>query len=126
MSKFEGNAITWFEIPVTDMDRARGFYENVLSSKLIPYPGGAPCFIFPTKDSGVAGCIVQRPQSKPTADGTIVFLNADGQLNAAVDRATSAGSKVLVPRTEIPGGFGFFACITDSEGNHVGLHSRGD
>ena len=126
MSKFESNAITWFEIPVTDMDRARGFYENLLSSSLIPYPGGAPCFIFPTKDSGVAGCIVQRPQSKPAADGTIIFLNADGQLNAAVDRATSSGSKVLVPRTEIPGGFGFFACITDSEGNHVGLHSRGN
>ncbi|HZQ41802.1 MAG TPA: VOC family protein [Acidobacteriaceae bacterium] len=125
MSKFETNAITWFEIPVSDIDRARGFYENVLDSKLMPYPG-EPCFIFPTKDNGVAGCIVQRSQSKPAADGTIVFLNADGQLNAAVDRAKSAGSKVLVPRTEIPGGFGFFACILDSEGNHVGLHSRGE
>jgi predicted enzyme related to lactoylglutathione lyase len=30
---------------------------------------------------------------------------------------------VLVPRTEIPGGFGYFACLQDSEGNHVGLHS---
>jgi len=126
MSKFEANAITWFEIPVNDIERARGFYENVLSSKLIPYPGGAPCFIFPTKDSGVAGCIVQRNDLKPAADGTIIFLNADGQLNAAVDRAKTSGSKVLVPRTEIPGGFGFFACITDSEGNHVGLHSPGD
>ena len=125
MSKFEANAVTWFEIPVNDIDRARGFYENLLSSKLLPYPG-EPCFIFPTKDSGVAGCIVQREQDKPAADGTIVFLNADGQLNAAVDRAKTSGSKVLTPRTEIPGGFGFYACITDSEGNHVGLHSRGD
>ena len=126
MSKFETNAITWFEIPVNDIKRARGFYENLLSSQLIPYPGGAPCFIFPTKDSGVAGCIVQRNDFKPAADGTIIFLNADGQLNDAVDRAKTAGSKVLVPRTEIPGGFGFFACIMDSEGNHVGLHSRAD
>lgn len=126
MSKFETNAITWFEIPVSDIDRARGFYEDLLSSKLIPYPGGDPCFIFPTKESGVAGCIVQRPGMKPAADGTIIFLNADGQLNAAVERATSAGSKVLVPRTQIPGGFGFFAVITDSESNHVGLHSRAD
>jgi len=125
MSKFEANAITWFEIPVNDIDRARGFYENLLSSKLIPYPG-EPCFIFPTKDSGVAGCIVQRNKMKPAAEGTIIFLNADGQLNAAVDRAKVVGSKVLVPRTEIPGGFGFYACITDSEGNHVGLHSRGE
>ncbi len=99
MSKFETNAITWFEIPVSDIDRARGFYENILASKLIPYPGNEPSFIFPTKESGVAGCIVHRPQQKPAADGTIVFLNADGQLNAAVDRAKSVGSKVLVPRT---------------------------
>ena len=106
MSKFEANAITWFEIPVNDIERARGFYENLLSSKLMPYPGEA-CFIFPTKDSGVAGCIVQRDEMKPAAEGTIIFLNADGQLNAAVDRAKSSGSKVLVPRTEIPGGFGF-------------------
>lgn len=126
MSKFENNAVTWFEIPVSDMDRARGFYENVLASKLIPYPGGEPCFIFPTQQNGVAGCIVQRAEMKPAAEGTIIFLNADGKLNAAVERAKSTGSKVLVPRTEIPGGFGFFACITDSEGNHVGLHSRGD
>lgn len=126
MSKFEANAITWFEIPTTDIDRARSFYENILGAKLIPYPGNEPCFIFPTKESGVAGCIVQRPQQKPVADGTLIYLNADGQLNAAVDRAQSSGSKVLVPRTEIPGGFGFFACITDPEGNHVGLHSRGE
>lgn len=126
MSKFETNAITWFEIPVSDIDRARGFYENLLESKLIPYPGDEPTFIFPAKQNGVAGCIVERPQQKPVADGTLIYLNADGQLNAAVDRATSVGSTVLVPRTEIPGGFGFYACITDSEGNHVGLHSRGD
>lgn len=125
MSKFEANAITWFEISVTDIDRARGFYENLLDNKLVPYPGES-CFIFPTKEGGVAGCIVSRPQSKPSADGTIIFLNADGQLNAAVKRAQDAGSKLLVPRTEIPGGHGFFACITDSEGNHVGLHSRGN
>lgn len=126
MSKFEANAITWFEIPVTDIKRARAFYENLLATQLTPYPGGAPCFIFPTQENGVAGCIVQRAASKPAADGTIVFLNANGQLNAAAERAQAAGSKVLIPRTEIPGGFGFFAVILDSEGNHVGLHSLGN
>ena len=53
MSKFEANAITWFEIPVSDIDRARGFYEKLLSSQDDSVSGGEPCFIFPTKDSGV-------------------------------------------------------------------------
>jgi hypothetical protein len=124
MSKFEGNAITWFEIPVTNLKRARAFYENLLATQLTPY--GEPCFIFPAKDAGVAGCIVSRPQSKPSSDGTIIFLNADGQLNDAVKRAQNNGSTVIVPRTEIPGGHGFFAVVADSEGNHIGLHSQGN
>jgi uncharacterized protein len=126
MSKFETNAVTWFEIPVANFERATKFYETVLDAKLLPYPGGAPCSIFPLKDGGVSGCIVQREEHKPSADGTVVFLNADGKLDASLDRATKLGATVLVPRTEIPGGFGFFACLRDSEGNQVGLHSRQD
>ncbi|HEY5381384.1 MAG TPA: VOC family protein [Acidobacteriaceae bacterium] len=126
MNKFEANSITWFEIPTTDIERARAFYENVLDRKLVPYPGGAPCFIFPAKEGAATGCIVTRPDLKPAAEGTIIFLNADGQLNDAIQRAQTAGAKLLVPRTEVPGGFGFFAVVSDTEGNHVGLHSRGN
>jgi predicted enzyme related to lactoylglutathione lyase len=123
MSKFEANAITWFEIPVSDIDRARGFYENILTTKLIPYESS---FLFPVKDGGVGGSITSRTQQKPVTDGTLVFLNADGHLDTSVERAQIVGSRVIVPRTEIPGGHGFFAVITDSEGNHIGLHSRGE
>ena len=124
MSKFNGNAITWFEIPTTDFSRASGFYESLLATKLSPYPGPEPCSMFPSDDSGVGGCIVLRPQHKPAADGTLVYLNVDGALDATLDRARTLNSTILVPRTQIPGGFGFYACITDSEGNHIGLHSR--
>jgi len=124
MSKFNGNAITWFEVPTTDIARATSFYESLLAQKLNPYPGPEPCSIFPAAESGVAGCIVQRAQMKPSTDGTMVYLNVDGQLDATLDRAKELNSNILVPRTEIPGGYGFFACITDSEGNHIGLHSR--
>lgn len=126
MSKFDANAITWFEIPTTDIGRARCFYERVLGRNLFPYPGARDCFMFPVVNGGVGGCLTSRPDKKPTTDGTVIFLNVDGQLNATVERAQNSGSKLLVPRTEIPGGFGFFACITDSEGNHIGLHSRGN
>ena len=124
MSKFNGNAITWFEIPTADFQRATKFYEEVLDINLQPWPGPEPCSIFPAKEGGVAGCIVQREKMKPSADGALVYLNVDGQLDATLERASELKSNILVPRTEIPGGFGFFACITDSEGNHIGLHSR--
>ncbi len=124
MSKFETNAVTWFEIPVADFNRATNFYETLLDAKLLPYPGGEPCSIFPLKEGGVSGCIVQRAQQKPSTDGTLVYLNADGKLDASLKRAEKLGAPILVPRTEIPGGFGFYACLQDSEGNQVGLHSK--
>lgn len=121
MSKFANNAITWFEIPTTDLERATKFYETVLDVQLIPY--GDASKVFPRGEEGVSGCLVYREVSKPSTDGTTVFLNADGKLDVSVKRAEEMGAKITVPRTEIPGGFGFFACLIDSEGNHVGLHS---
>ena len=124
MSKFENNAVTWFEIPTTDFARATNFYETVLDAQLIPDPGGAPCSIFPHQDGGVSGCIVQSPNHKPSSEGAVVYLNADGKLDASLKRAEKLGVNILVPRTEIPGGFGYYACLQDSEGNQVGLHSK--
>ena len=80
--------------------------------------------MFPVGQSGVGGCIVYRPQQKPAAEGTLVYLNVDGALDTVLERAEKLGSTVLVPRTEIPGGYGYYACITDSENTHIGLHSR--
>jgi len=123
MSKFETNAVTWFEIPTTNFERATQFYEAVLDVKLRAFPGPEPCNMFPIQDGGVGGCIVHRALQKPTADGALVYLNAEGKLDASLKRAEKLGATVLVPRTEIPGGFGYYACLQDSEGNHVGLHS---
>ncbi len=124
MSKFEANAVTWFEIPTADFQRATKFYEEVLDISFLPFPGGEPCNMFPAAEGGIRGCIVHRPQSKPASDGTTVYLNADGKMDASIKRAQKLGAKITVPRTEIPGGFGYFACLLDSEGNHVGLHTR--
>ena len=112
MSKFEANAITWFEIPV---ERHRTC-PRILRERSVVQADSIPrrraLLHLPNQGQRRRRLHRPAPQSKPAADGTIIFLNADGQLNAAVDRAKTTGSKVLVPRTEIPGGFGFFACIT--------------
>jgi hypothetical protein len=124
MSKFNGNAITWFEIPTTNIDRAVSFYEALLAKKLQTYPGNEPYFMFPSDENGVGGALVQRPHQQPTADGTMVFLNVDGQLDAILTRAHQIEGAVLLPKTQIPGPNTYYACIRDSEGNHIGLHSR--
>jgi len=124
MSKFDCNAITWFEIPTADIARAQQWYEHVLDLTLQPLPNGEPGAFFPVQESGVAGALVQRTDAKPASHGTKVFLNADGKMDASLKRAEKLGARITVPRTEIAGGFGYFACLIDSEGNHIGLHTR--
>jgi hypothetical protein len=53
----------------------------------------------------------------------MVYLNCNGILDQALSRVSAAGGLVLLPKTEIPGGHGYMACLRDTEGNHVGLHS---
>ncbi|MDE1154363.1 MAG: VOC family protein [Acidobacteriaceae bacterium] len=123
MSLFEHNAVTWFEIPTADFERATKFYEAVLDIEFKSSPGEDSCNIFPA-GGGVAGCLIYRPGSKPSPDGARVFLNVDGKLDASIRRAQRLGATITVPRTYVPGGKSVYACFLDSEGNHVGLHSR--
>jgi predicted enzyme related to lactoylglutathione lyase len=61
----------------------------------------------------------------PNACGAFVYLNCDSGLAAALDRI-HAGKRgeLIVPITKVPGGFGSFAVIRDSQGNHVELHQH--
>jgi predicted enzyme related to lactoylglutathione lyase len=54
----------------------------------------------------------------------LIYLNADGVLDAAVTRVPKIGGSVLVPVTVIPGGFGRYAVLRDTEGNRIALHEH--
>lgn len=118
------NAVTWFEIPAADFDRAVNFYEALLDIKLHReiFGGTQPNGIFPSQD-GVSGAVAHVPYAKPGADGAVVYLNVSSA--AAFDRALaqveSLGGQVVHPKTDI-GPMGHFALIRDTEGNRVGLH----
>jgi predicted enzyme related to lactoylglutathione lyase len=120
-------SIHWFEIPCEDLDRATAFYETVLDAKLRKVTLGTPMALFPSGNGGTGGTLVQRSvegvRQRAGAAGTMVYLNCNGRLDEAIESVSKAGGLMLLPKTEIEGGFGYFACLRDSEGNHVGLHS---
>jgi hypothetical protein len=122
-TKVKQNSISWFEIPTADLDRATAFYETVLGTKLRREVFGYPLAMFPASREGVTGALVFDTKRKPGPAGTVVYLNCDGELDAAAGRVSAAGGELVVPVTMVPGGFGRFATIRDSEGNHVNLHS---
>ena len=115
--------IHWFEIPCADLDRAATFYETLLETKLQRSTMNGSMAIFPHGDAGPGGTLVKRTLRKPGRFGTMVYLNCNGRLDEVIGRVSSAGGLVLMPKTEIEGGYGYYACMRDSEGNHVGLHS---
>ena len=117
------NAMSWFEIPVRDIDRAARCYETLLDRKLRREVfGGLPYGVFPFEPPGISGAIVQDPRRTPGA-ATVVYLDADGDLDGILSRAPRANATVLLPKTEI-GKDGFIAILVDSEGNHVGFNSE--
>jgi predicted enzyme related to lactoylglutathione lyase len=54
-----------------------------------------------------------------------VYLNANPDLQAVLDRVEDAGGTILMPKTAIGLDAGYFALISDTEGNTIGLHSIG-
>lgn len=118
------NAITWFEIPVTDMSRASRFYAQVLDKPLEKQSFGPhELMVFPYQQPGVGGCLMSYKPLQPGATGTVVYLAVSDTLNAALNRVTQAGGEVALGRTELPGDIGYYAHIIDTEGNRVGLHA---
>ncbi|MEW6704911.1 MAG: VOC family protein [Pseudomonadota bacterium] len=125
MSQAPQNALNWFEIPTRNLDRAEAFYGQVLDKPLRRETmGSAQMVMFPSSQEGVGGCLFAGPDAlEPSAQGTVVYLNAEPSLNAALARVEKAGGKVVVPRTELPDGMGAFALFLDLDGNRVGLHA---
>jgi predicted enzyme related to lactoylglutathione lyase len=117
------NALTWFEIPAQDFERAVNFYEKLLQISLNRQDfGGMPNAMFPYKD-GVGGAIAQVPYAKSGSDGTIVYLNVPSLelLDSALAQVEALGGAVVMPKTFI-GDPGHMALIRDTEGNRVGLN----
>jgi predicted enzyme related to lactoylglutathione lyase len=81
--------------------------------------------VFPYEaETGVGGAILAGPTAPaPASGGTLIYLDASPSLDTALARAVKAGGKVALPRQALPPGLGFFAHITDLDGNRIGLHA---
>lgn len=119
-------AIHWFEIPVTDLDRAQAFYEAVLAAPLRREPMGPTTLaVLPYTEPAIGGALMAgAPGAAPSANGTLVYLNVNPSLDAALARALAAGGQLLVPRVDLPDGMGSFVHLLDVEGNRIGLHAQ--
>ena len=121
------NAINWFEIPVSDFERAQKFYSELFDYEMPSNQmGDALMGFFPSKqeEGAVGGAIVKGEGYEPGGSGPIVYLNGGEDLQVMLDRVVPAGGKIQVTKTFITKEIGYFAFFHDTEGNRVALHSR--
>jgi predicted enzyme related to lactoylglutathione lyase len=120
------NAISWFEIPVENFERAKNFYEAVFQADMpVMEMGEAISAFFPADlQEGIGGCIIKTDGHEPNTNGVLVYLNGGDDLDVPLSRVEAAGGKIILPKTSI-GENGFMAYFLDTEGNRVAFHSRG-
>ena len=106
--------------PVTDIKRARAFYEGILGLKPTMESAGG---LWVEYDVGPAtigiGCYGEA--WKPSPDGTCVGFEVDN-LDAEVARLKSKGVAVSMDIMDTP--VCRFAMIRDPDGNRILLHKR--
>jgi uncharacterized protein len=120
------NAINWFEIPATDIPRAKKFYEQIfeITMEEMEMPGMKyAMFPFNPMKGNVSGGLAQSPMHTPGMTGSIIYLNANPDLQQVLNRIEKAGGKITMPKTAI-GQNGFMAFFNDTEGNNMALHSN--
>jgi hypothetical protein len=124
----EANMVGWFEIPVTNMDRAKKFYESVFNVKIEVQNFNdllMGWFPFAEGKMGASGSLVKQAdfyQPSKTAGPLLYFSSKDVQ--EQVDRIEKAGGKILQTKKLISKDVGYMALFIDSEGNRIALHSR--
>ena len=121
------NAINWFEIPVTNYERAKQFYSTVMGSEIIDHHMPEQnvkygMFAHDNENSGVGGGLIEGEGQTPTSHGPTIYLNGGDNLAIPLSKVEEAGGKVIMPKTNI-GENGFMAQFMDTEGNRIALHS---
>ena len=115
-------AMTYFEIPVTDMNRAVQFYTYVFGVSLTrEVVDGYDMALFPPAEDGwgASGALAKGDVYVPSKTGAILYFRV-ASIDDILARATAAGADILYPKKDI-GDLGYVAEIEDSEGNRIAL-----
>ncbi len=122
------NPVSFFEIYVDNIERAKKFYESIfgvsLEKMVDPTDSTVDMWSFPSDFSqhGASGAIVRKENCSAGKNSTIVYFSCE---DCAVEESKieSAGGKIEQSKFSI-GEYGFCVLVVDTEGNIFGLHSQ--
>lgn len=117
--------VVHFEIPCDDMERAKRFYSDIFGWQLIDVPGMDYTLArtvecdkenMPLESGAINGGIMKRDG---TAKSPVLVIEVD-DVDDHVKKVENAGGKLVMPKMPI-GDMGFYARVSDPEGNVIGL-----
>ena len=120
------NLVAWFEIPVSDMDRAKQFYDKVFDINIqIQDFGGVLMGWFPGQGDipGASGSLVKQETYIPSQEGTLVYFHCEDLANE-LGRVADAGGVVTQEKTKISDEIGYMGVATDTEGNRIAFYTQ--
>lgn len=113
------NTVTWWELPTTDIDRAKKFYGPLFGWTFVPFGEDASEYAGIMNGEELIGGLF-RSEATPGSSAIRVYVNV-ADLEATLAAAEAAGGSVTVPRTEVGGDMGWWAEITAPDGHWLGL-----
>jgi predicted enzyme related to lactoylglutathione lyase len=114
------NEIAFVGVPVTDIPRARAFYEGALGFTKATWSSDGPWIEYEI-GGGIFGIGNYGESWKTGEGGTMVAFECD-DLEGMVRRAEEGGAKIMMPITESP--ICRFTILKDPDGNAIMLHKR--
>jgi len=120
------NPVSYFEIPVSNMDRAIAFYEALFSTALertVIDGHDMALFPFDVNGQGISGALAKGDSYVPSASGPRIYFLVNN-IDEVLNRAVSMGGSVAYPKTSV--GQFWVAEFKDSEGNQIALSSANE
>ena len=123
----ETNSLNWFEIPVTDLPRAKHFYQVAFGIHMedMNMPGMEMAG-FPSEmgNGKASGALVKSEYNAPSKAGVLIYLNANPDMSEVLERIAAEGGQITMPKTLITPEIGYMANFIDTEGNRIAIHSQ--
>ena len=117
------NPVIYFEIPVSDLNRAEEFYKKIFDFKFErEIIDNYEMTLFPFEDSysGISGALAKGDAYQPTKSGIIIYFKTD-DIDKTLEKVIEANGKILYPKTFNEKYRFFVAEFEDSEGNRIAI-----
>lgn len=118
------NSIGWFEIKVTDFERAKKFYSQIFDWEFKLSQGSKTIYwnIY-TGENTVGGGFTKRELSEQKGQSIIIYIEVE-DINATLENIKSLGGKIISNKTLISETAGYYGIFKDLDDNTIGLWSK--